>query len=136
MPTREPTPVVAAIITNGPKVLLAQRPSVGHNPNKWEFPGGKIEPGETPAEALHRELTEELTINATIGDFLGEVVHEYPHIIIRLMAYRVESWRGTLTPQEHQAVAWAAVEEVDAFDLADADRRLVGVLSALTNSTA
>lgn len=70
----------------------------------------------------------EFTIDATIGDFLGEVVHKYPHTTIRLMAYRVETWRGDLTLHEHQAMAWVVPQELATFDLAEADRKLVRFL--------
>ena len=125
----QPTPVVAALLTSNTRILLAQRPPNDQNPNKWEFPGGKVEPGETPKQALRRELTEEFSIDAKVGDLLGEVVHQYPHITIRLMAYRVENWRGDLTPCEHQAVAWVLPEDLATFDLAKADRILVRVMS-------
>ena len=98
---------------------------------RWEFPGGKIEPGESRERALRRELLEEFGIEAEIGRFLGGIVHHYPHITIQLRAYQVDAWRGELVPREHQAIVWALRADIAGFDLADADRRLVQVMYGL-----
>jgi mutator protein MutT len=118
-------PVVAAIMLRDGKVLLAQRPAGTRNAGKWEFPGGKVEPGEERRVALQRELEEEFGIDATVGEFAGEIDHVYPHIAISLMAYEVRQWDGELVPAEHQAVVWVDWGTVKSFDLAQADRRLL-----------
>ena len=81
--------VTAAIIERDGKVLLAKRSSTSSLPNKWEFPGGKVESGETPEECLKRELWEEFEIKVIIGDFYRESVYDYDHGSVRLMAYLV-----------------------------------------------
>lgn len=79
--------VTAAIIKRNSKILIAKRSSSSSLPNKWEFPGGKVDAGETPEECLARELYEEFDIIVTVGNFLGESVYEYENKTIRLMAF-------------------------------------------------
>ena len=128
---RKVVPVVAAVMTRGGQVLLAQRPEGTRHGGKWEFPGGKVENGEDDRAALKRELTEEFGIEVVVGGRLGEIEHHYPHIAIRLIAFHVEEWRGDLKPTEHQAVAWADFGELGNYDLADADRLLVDVMGPI-----
>jgi len=79
--------VTAAILEKDGRIIIALRKSSDHLSGKWEFPGGKIEPGETPEECLSRELKEEFDIDVTIGEHLGSNIHHYDHISIELMAY-------------------------------------------------
>ena len=81
--------VTAAIIKKDNKFLIAKRKE-GHLANKWEFPGGKLEPNETPEDCLKRELSEEFGIETIIGKYVTKSIHEYPHIKIELIAYEVE----------------------------------------------
>jgi 8-oxo-dGTP diphosphatase len=83
--------VTAAIIQRNNRILIAKRSSTSSLPNKWEFPGGKVESGETPEECLKRELWEEFEINVSIGAIFGESVYRYQYGSIKLLAYRVHT---------------------------------------------
>lgn len=114
--------VVAGLIQDGRGRLLAcRRPENKHLAGKWEFPGGKIEPGESPAEALVRELREELEITVAPGEGLTPVVHDYGRGPIRLipMLCRIET--GIPHPHEHSEIRWCTLEELRQLDLAAAD---------------
>ena len=91
-PTVKLQTVTGAILFRGGKLLIARRPTADNLANKWEFPGGKVEAGETPEACLARELDEELGIEVRVGAFLGESVYHYEHGAIRLLAYRT-SWK-------------------------------------------
>ena len=95
--------VVAGVIRSGESVLLAQRPNDDPLGPRWEFPGGKVEYGESPEESLRRELLEELAIQVEVGGLLGEVIHDYGTGRIRLIAYEVLSaLRNARSVQEAQ----------------------------------
>lgn len=122
--------VTAAIIVNNGKILIAQRPAHDRLAGFWEFPGGKIEAGETPQQCLKRELREELAMDAVIGDSLGSSIYHYDHISIELMAYRV-IWNGCpLKIVSHQTCRWIAPVQLADFTFTPADlpfvRRLAG----------
>ena len=98
--------VTAAIMTQGGKVLIAQRRASGRHALKWEFPGGKIEPHETPQACLQRELKEEFEINVDVGEYLGASLYSDDHVTIELMAYRAYWRSGNFMLRDHHAVAW------------------------------
>jgi 8-oxo-dGTP diphosphatase len=106
---------VAVLIRSDGAVLLAQRPSSKVYSGYWEFPGGKIEPGELVAEALKREIREELGIEIERAYPWITRVFTYPHAKVRLHFYRVTAWRGEPSALEHQATAW---QRPDAIELA------------------
>ena len=113
--------VTAAILVKNGKVLVAKRKSTDKLPDKWEFPGGKIEPDETPRDCLAREMQEEFGITVSVGDFLGESVYHYDHGSIRLLAYRT-CWReGNFCLKDHADYAWVRVNQLSDFDFAPAD---------------
>lgn len=117
--------VVAAVIHDDRgRVLLAQRPPGKPHAGYWEFPGGKVESGESPQAALARELHEELGIQARIGRRLIAV----PHQDIVLEAWRIVDFQGTLHPREDQKLAWIAPEDIDSALLPPADRPIVSAL--------
>jgi mutator protein MutT len=122
---RKKIDVAAAIIVRDKKVLAARRKPGKHLAGYWEFPGGKVEHGETPEHCLARELKEELNITATIGSFLGESVYDYGAKIIRLMAYRVEHLSGEFELIDHDELRWLAVDELDSVQWAPADISLM-----------
>jgi 8-oxo-dGTP diphosphatase len=98
--------VTAAIIVNGGAVLITQRGQKDRMAGLWEFPGGKVEAGETPQACLKRELQEELSMDAIIGSFLGTSLYHYDHISIELMAYRAY-WNGDpFKLLTHDAYQW------------------------------
>lgn len=124
--------VVGAVIRDGGRVLLAQRPEGKAQAGLWEFPGGKIEPGETPAEALARECREELAVAIEEPRLLASVVHHYPEKTVRLVLMECRLAPGFApVPQEHQQVAWVAPEQLPAMDLCPADRELLPALRAV-----
>lgn len=101
--------VVAAVIVDNDEVLCMQRGQTKfeYTSYKWEFPGGKIEPGETPEEALHREILEEMAMDVRVGSHLITVEHEYPDFIITMAAYLCMPIAGrTFTMNEHHAHQW------------------------------
>jgi 8-oxo-dGTP diphosphatase len=113
--------VTAAILVKHGKIIIAQRKSSDRLSGKWEFPGGKIEPGETPEQCLSRELKEEFDIDVTIGEYLGSNIHHYDHISIDLMAYRASWVSGAIRMNDHKAYHWITVEQIPEFDFAPAD---------------
>ncbi|OGR81625.1 MAG: NUDIX hydrolase [Elusimicrobia bacterium GWC2_64_44] len=122
--------VTAAVIEKEGKVLLAQRRQGGALGGKWEFPGGKLEPGETPEECLKRELREELGIEARIGEFVCSSKFEYKHLPIELLVYRAEHLSGEFRLNDHDQLAWVALAGLAAYDLSAADIPVVEVLLA------
>lgn len=121
--------VVAAAITDARgRILLARRTEGRDLAGLWEFPGGKREPGETPEQALARELHEELGIDATIGPPLLAVAQQYPHKRLRLDVRRVAKWRGTPRGHEGQALAWVPPDKLPGYAMPPADRPVVAAL--------
>jgi 8-oxo-dGTP diphosphatase len=114
--------VTAGVIRQGDRILIARR--AGHDPlaGKWEFPGGKIEPGEKPEDCLQRELLEELGITVRIGRFLESNCHDYPERRVELLFYEGEYVAGEVVPQIHDRFAWIEVQDLVDYDLAPADR--------------
>ena len=123
--------VTAAIIEEGGKVLVARRRPGGHMGGKWEFPGGKIEPGETPEQSLVRELAEELAIEARVREFLCRTFYEGDGVSLELLVYRVERVFGEPALNEHDEVRWVSPGELPGYDLAESDRKVVETLYAV-----
>ncbi|HHW47619.1 MAG TPA: 8-oxo-dGTP diphosphatase MutT [Clostridiaceae bacterium] len=113
--------VTAAIIINDGKVLIAQRAKNQNMAGKWEFPGGKVEPGETPEECLKREIREELGINIEVNDFFGESTYQYDTGTIKLIAYKVQWIDGEFRLSAHNQIKWVEPYELGNFDFAPAD---------------
>lgn len=123
--------VVAALIVKDGKFLVCQRTRHQTMPLKWEFPGGKIEPGEQPRDALHRELEEELGIDAKIGDEVARIRHEYPNrSMVELRFFVVREYARELENRIFQDMQWAERSELPTFDFLEADLDLVGQLAA------
>ena len=118
--------VVAGLILCDNQILVCQRTRHQTMPLKWEFPGGKVEPGETPEAALHRELEEELGILATIGPKAATIRHSYdggPGV--ELHFFLVEHFQGEIQNRIFRDVRWAAKHELPGFDFLEADVELV-----------
>lgn len=113
--------VVAAIIFNHNEVLIAKRNKEKRLGGFWEFPGGKIEKGETPEESLRREIKEELDIEIKIIDKFGENVYDYQDFEINLIAYKAEIASGRIVAKEHEAWQWVKIEELGVYEFAPAD---------------
>ena len=118
---REVFVVAGAIIKEG-YVFAAQRGNKGETKFKWEFPGGKIEPGETPKQALARELFEELKIKVKVHERITNIVDEYPTQVLHIDTYRCELLEGTPTLTEHINMAWSNKEELDKLEFSPADK--------------
>ncbi len=100
---------------------------------KWEFPGGKIEPGESPQACLQRELREELAIEAEVGALIARVNHAYPGgPAVDLWFYAVDSHQGTICNQIFAELRWVTINELDQLDLLEADRPVVDILKRPT----
>jgi len=127
--------VVAALIVREGKVLICQRTKHQPLPLKWEFPGGKVEPGEKSEEALHRELEEELGILAEIGPEVATVQHTYGNgNAVELRFYLVEQFAGEIQNRIFRDVRWVKKEEMPAFDFLEADVALIKGIAAGTIS--
>lgn len=120
--------VVAAVICRDNKIFAAQR-SYGSFKGKWEFPGGKVEPGETPRQALVREIREELDTDISVGEKLDHVEYDYPDFHLSLDCFQAEILSGKLILKEHESAKWLGAEELDSVDWLPADVDLVGRLA-------
>ena len=123
----------AALVDGDRRVLVAQRPPGSTYAGLWEFPGGKLEPGETPEAALIRELNEELGIDVAVACLApaGFASHEAAGRHLLLLLFVCRKWRGTPDGREGQAVRWLPVPRLFDIDMTPADRPLIGLLDAL-----
>jgi len=117
--------VTAAIIEENGRVFVARRGPGRHLSGKWEFPGGKVEPGETPEQALERELGEELGIACEVGEFLCSAVYAGREPGLELLAYRVHRGPGPIELREHTEARWVSPEELAGMNLPESDRLVV-----------
>ena len=123
--------VVAALLLQQNELLICQRTANGDFPGKWEFPGGKIEAGESATAALRRELQEELGITAEIGEQVWCVEHQYPgHVPVLLLFFAVCRYEGTVENRIFEKVCWVALHELPQYDFLEADRSLIDRLAA------
>jgi 8-oxo-dGTP diphosphatase len=125
-----PIPVVCAVIEREGCVLIAQRPPDKLMPLKWEFPGGKVEPGEDPAAAIIREIREELGCEVTVVRALTPFVHDYRTVVITMIPFVCALTPDSPAPHahEHVAIAWATPAALHGYDLAAADWPVVDSL--------
>lgn len=124
-----PVRVVAAVIERDGLVLLCQRRPTDRHPGKWEFPGGKVEPGETTEECLRRELREELDVEAVAGLILGETRHDYEDLSVDLVFVAVSSISREPRNLCFAEVRWVPLESLVSYDLLEADREMASRLS-------
>jgi 8-oxo-dGTP diphosphatase len=118
----------AALIEKNGKVLLALRKAGTHMGPKWEFPGGKVDPGEDPRQTLRRELEEEFGVRTEVGEFLGSARYREDRLDLEILLFRTTHVEGTFLLREHQAIRWVEPERVEEFDLVDSDRKLFRTL--------
>lgn len=117
--------VVAAIITKDNKIFATQR-GYGDFKDGWEFPGGKVEQGESPEEAIVREIKEELKAEIKVTGFLTTVEHDYPTFHLSMDCFWAELADGTeMTLLEHEAAKWLTIDEIDSVDWLPADVKVV-----------
>ena len=128
-------PVVTALIQSKGKVLVGQRPDDDTLPGLWEFPGGKIELGESPTAALARELKEELNIDAEIGPLKIATTHQYSATGLLILFFSVNFWKGELKPLHHQEIQWIEPRELKNLKLPEANLRVLPtILDALVEN--
>ena len=120
-----PIEVVAALIWQGDRFLICQRPAQKARGLQWELVGGKVEPGETKQQALVRECREELDITVSVGPVFMEIAHSYPDITILLTVFHASLTGGTPQLLEHQAMLWILPEEAAHFEFCLADKVLL-----------
>ena len=121
--------VVAAIIIRDDKKIFATQRGYGKHKDKWEFPGGKVEPGESPEAALIREIREELDADITITEFLTTVEYDYPEFHLSMDCFIAELKGGSkLKLKEHEAARWLSRVELDSVDWLPADVEVVKAL--------
>lgn len=126
--------VSAAVIVKSEKYFIAKRKTGGSLGNKWEFPGGKAEHGETPQECLVRELEEEFDIKIKVKDFIGSHRFFNENKEYELMAYFADIISGEIKLNEHQETRWINLYEFDNYDLAESDKAIVAILKQNSKS--
>lgn len=119
------TEVVAALIRDGERFLICQRPANKARGMLWEFVGGKVEPGESREEALVRECREELAVTVGVGDIFTEVTHVYPDLTIHLTVFYARIVTGSPRKLEHNDLRWITADELDRYAFCPADRVIV-----------
>lgn len=121
--------VVAAVIKatndNGEKIIFATERGYGEFKGGWEFPGGKIEPGETPQQALCREIMEELDTKIQVGDLIDTIEYDYPAFHMSMDCFWCEVVSGNLVLKEHEAARWLTSDELDSVEWLPADVTLI-----------
>ena len=115
------TEVVAALIWDGDKFMACQRPAHKARGLKWEFVGGKVEPGETKEQALIRECQEELAVTVSVGKLYMDVVHEYSDLTVHLSVFHAKIADGVPKKLEHSDIRWITMGEIDQYEFCPAD---------------
>jgi len=123
--------VVAAIIRDTEGRIFATQRGYGEWKDWWEFPGGKIEAGESPEEALRREICEELETHISVGSLLQTIEYDYPKFHLTMHCYLCSVLSGALTLKEHEAARWLAKNQLDSVRWLPADLQIVDTLKSL-----
>ncbi len=123
----------AVLVDADGRILVASRPAGKDMAGLWEFPGGKVEEGETPERALIRELEEELGLETAASCLApcGFASHAYPRFHLLLLAFAIRKWRGRPTPREGQSLKWLRPPELFRLDMPPADRPLLGQIASI-----
>ena len=119
------TEVVAALVWEGEKFMICQRPAHKARGLLWEFVGGKVEKGETKEQALIRECREELDVTVSVGDVFMDVVHEYPDLTVHLTLFNSRIAEGTPKMLEHNDIKWILPREIPNFEFCPADEEIL-----------
>ena len=123
------TEVVAALIWEGEKFMICQRPAHKARGLLWEFVGGKVEPGETKEQALVRECREELAIMLSVDDVFMDVVHEYPDITVHLTLFNATIAEGVPQKLEHNDIRWITLSDIANYEFCPADEGLLKMIA-------
>jgi 8-oxo-dGTP diphosphatase len=118
-------PVVAGLLRKDQHILVGQRPENHSLAGLWEFPGGKIESGESPEEALKRELNEELDIEATVGELKLACTHSFGDVNILILFFEILFWKGEPKAKHHLMLEWIHPEELAHRQIPEANRRIL-----------
>lgn len=121
-------PVVTALMRKDGKILLGLRPVGESLAGAWEFPGGKIEQGESPEQALHRELQEEIAVDAKIGELRLVHTHSYGERGVLLLFYDVSVWKGEPRAVYHDDLRWVDPDELEKIQIPEANRNILSKL--------
>ena len=117
--------VVAALVWDGDKFMICQRPAHKARALLWEFVGGKVELGEVKEQALIRECQEELAVTLSVGDVFMDVVHEYPDITVHLTLFNATIAEGVPQRLEHNDIRWISLAEIPNYDFCPADKDIL-----------
>jgi 8-oxo-dGTP diphosphatase len=120
--------VTAAVIEERGRVLIARRKKGDRCEGRWEFPGGKVEPGESPEDSLERELREEMGVEVAVGERLCAHPFRVGEALMELLVYKTRIVKGEIICHDHDEVLWVEPLDLDKFDLTDPDRRVVDSL--------
>ena len=129
------TEVVAALIWDGDKFMICQRPAHKARALLWEFVGGKVEPGETKEQALIRECQEELAVALSVGDVFMDVIHEYPDITVHLTLFSATISEGILQKVEHNNIKWITPAEIPNYNFCPADEEILKKITEIFELT-
>ena len=121
--------VVAALIWDGGKFMICQRPAHKARGLLWEFVGGKVEPQETKEQALIRECREELAVTVSVGDVFMDVIHEYPDITVHLTLFHATVAEGTPLMLEHRDIRWITPKEIADYEFCPADEEILAKIT-------
>ena len=119
------TEVVAALIWDGDKFMICQRPAHKARGLLWELVGGKVEPGETKEQALVRECQEELAVTLKVGKLFMDVIHQYPDLTVHLTLFHAAIQEGVPQKLEHNDIRWITVSEIDRYAFCPADEEIL-----------
>ena len=117
--------VVAALVWQGDKFMICQRPAHKARGLLWEFVGGKVEAGETKEQALIRECQEELAVTLAVGDVFMDVIHEYPDITVHLTLFDAVIAKGEPQKMEHNDIKWITPSEIPNYEFCPADEEIL-----------
>lgn len=129
-PTTPAIDVAAGLLFDQGRLLITQRPEGSHLAGLWEFPGGKLEPGESWCDGLVRELREELDIEVEVGPLVEEITHAYPGKTVRLRFHQCRLAGGTPRPVGCADLAWITPADLGRYAFPEADSRLIGLLAS------